>query len=43
MYKTKDSKSMTARKEVPQTGFDRNTGTGKVDIYFWSWSPENKE
>jgi len=34
--------SMTARREVPQTGFNRKTGQGKVDIDYWSWNPENK-
>jgi nitroimidazol reductase NimA-like FMN-containing flavoprotein (pyridoxamine 5'-phosphate oxidase superfamily) len=30
--------SMTARREVPQEGFDRKTGKGRTDIYYWSWS-----
>ncbi len=33
-------KYMTARREVPQEGFNRKTGEGKVDIDYWSWSPE---
>ena len=36
-----DVESMTARREVPREGFNRNTGAGKVDIDYWSWSPKN--
>ena len=32
--------SMTARREVPREGFNRKTGEGKVDVNYWSWSPE---
>ena len=30
--------SMTARREIPREGFDPKTGTGEVDVDFWSWS-----
>jgi nitroimidazol reductase NimA-like FMN-containing flavoprotein (pyridoxamine 5'-phosphate oxidase superfamily) len=33
-----DVESMTARREAPQEGFDRKTGSGKVNIDYWSWS-----
>jgi nitroimidazol reductase NimA-like FMN-containing flavoprotein (pyridoxamine 5'-phosphate oxidase superfamily) len=35
-----DIESMTARREVPREGFNRKTGEGKVDVDYWSWSPE---
>lgn len=34
--------SMTARREVPREGFNRKTGEGKVDVCYWSWSPEKE-
>jgi len=36
-----DVESMTARREIPREGFNRKTGEGKVDIDYWSWSPES--
>jgi hypothetical protein len=33
--------SMTARRETPREGFNRNTGKGKVDMEYWSWSPSD--